>query len=58
MSRILTEDECWLTWEEDEAILNFSEGFMKEFGWEEGQEVEFEILDNDTVVIRKKDEQQ
>lgn len=53
----IARSQCWFSWEDDEALLNFSDDFLDEIGWQEGDTLEFEILEDDTVVLRKAEQE-
>lgn len=53
MSLVTDEKRCWITWEEEEALLNFSQDLLDELGWEIGQELELEVIDDNTMIVRK-----
>lgn len=45
-------EDCWLSWEGEEAILNFSPEFLEEWGVDIGDEIEFEELGDGCIVMR------
>jgi hypothetical protein len=49
----VSREDCWLTWDGEDAILNFSSDFLDKAGWQEGDELEFEELSGGAISIRK-----
>ena len=46
-------EDCWLSWEGEDAILNFSDKFLEEWGWKEGDEIEFDQHDDGAIIMRR-----
>lgn len=46
--------ECWITWEEEDAVLNFSDDLMEQLGWKDGDDIEWEEKEDGTFVLFKK----
>ena len=45
--------ECWITWEEEDAVLNFSDDLMEQLGWKDGDDIEWEEKEDGTFVLFK-----
>lgn len=41
--RMLGKDEAWMTWDGDEAVLNFSELLLGELGWQPGDMLKWNV---------------
>jgi hypothetical protein len=45
--------DCWVTWEEQEAILNFSDELLQELGWEVDDTLEWEEQEDGSFILSK-----
>lgn len=54
MSFQLNDDKGWLSWEGEDAFLNFSDDFLDTLGWKVGDELNMEVIDENTILVKKK----
>lgn len=50
----VSNEHCWISWEEENGeevpILNFSHEFMDKLGWRHGDEIDFQLTEEDGTI--------
>lgn len=46
-------NDVWISWEEEDAILNFSDSMLERLGWQDGDELIFTELEDGAFSISK-----
>ena len=45
--------DCWISWEGEDAVLNFSDGLLDQLGWQAGDDLIWENNDDGSVFLYK-----
>jgi hypothetical protein len=45
--------DCWITWEEEGAVLNFSDNLLDSLGWKTGDTLVWENSDDGSIFLYK-----
>lgn len=51
----LGKHDCWITWEDEDALLNFSDELLEQLGWEVGDTLDWQEQEDGSFVLSKKD---